>query len=492
MTMPSNEISQLEMYPIPESEASAGWSDVRKDYIGISHLTLKRYRCFSKIEVALDPRLTLITAPNGKGKTALLDAVAISLRLFVDTLLKKGSSKGFARDDIQLKVSPGGTMENFLPREPTTLQATGFFWGKRIAWSRELKYASPGSTTTYKDAKQLCLIAEKLLDSNPCTDSVDEEIETERAEFPLISYYGTGRLYSLIKSTSKKKPGKSRLDGYVDCLDPNSSYKAFLAWFGPMNREAQAEKQTGLRSGHQAEQRIKAVSTVITKVLSPTGWCDLRWDFVDQEPIAYHADGSILPVRLLSDGVRNMLAMAADMAFRCSQLNAHLGEDAAALTPGVVLIDEIEMHLHPEWQQVAVPSLLNAFPKLQFIVTTHSPQVVSSVPKKSVRMLVNPTIKDPLTDLVNAWVPEMNPFGQESGRLLPAIFGVSQRPPCGDIEKKLGDYYQALREGAAGMNKAEQILRDLESMGYELNAEEQYKTTLLKRHFNSLANKQEA
>ena len=77
-------------------------------------------------------------------------------------------------------------------------------------------------------------------------------------------------------------------------------------------------------------------------------------------------------ISILSDGVRNMIALVADIARRCASLNPHLNEAAARLTPGVLLIDEVDMHLHPRWQQLVVGLLQNAFPAMQMILSTHS------------------------------------------------------------------------------------------------------------------------
>ena len=427
----------LAMNLFTDSEVAAGWPEISNQRIGISNISLKRYRCFSDISVSFDPRLTLIAAPNGEGKTAILDAVAISLRLFIDTLQKKRSSRGFAKEDIQLAVSREGTMENFLPGEPTTVHANGVFWGDKITWTRELRSASPGAKTTTKDARELSQIADGLLGYLHFTGSTSDTPGSKAEILPMISYYGTGRLYSQIKSTQKKKPGKSRLDGYEDCLNPNSSYKAFLAWFGPMSREAQAEQQTGLHSGHRAEERIKAVAKAISGVLESTGWTDVRWDFVNQEPVAFHSDGRALPVRLLSDGVRNMLAMVADMAFRCSQLNPQLGIDAATRTPGIALIDEIDMHLHPEWQQSVLSRLMTVFPEIQFLVSTHSPEVISTFGKEHIRVVKHGRVSS----------PSAQTSGVPSDRVLASVMGVN--PVWGELEaaKWLTRYHSLISQG---------------------------------------------
>jgi predicted ATP-binding protein involved in virulence len=79
--------------------------------------------------------------------------------------------------------------------------------------------------------------------------------------------------------------------------------------------------------------------------------------------------------------------MVADLAHRCVRLNPHFGAEAAVRSPGLVLIDEVDMHLHPAWQQSVLAALRRAFKNMQFIVTTHSPQVISTVPARCIRIL---------------------------------------------------------------------------------------------------------
>jgi predicted ATP-binding protein involved in virulence len=90
-------------------------------------------------------------------------------------------------------------------------------------------------------------------------------------------------------------------------------------------------------------------------------------------------DGGLMPFNCLSDGYRNMVAMAADIAYRASLLNPHYGVGAARATTGIVLIDEIDLHLHPKWQRRVVRDLKTAFPSLQFVATTHSPFILQSL-----------------------------------------------------------------------------------------------------------------
>lgn len=98
----------------------------------------------------------------------------------------------------------------------------------------------------------------------------------------------------------------------------------------------------------------------------------------------------------LSDGYHAFIALTADIARRAVMLNQFDGTNAPNRVEGVVLIDEIDRHLHPRWQRVALPRLRNAFPKLQFIITTHSPQVLSSVENRNARWLIDWKLEEPV------------------------------------------------------------------------------------------------
>jgi len=103
------------------------------------------------------------------------------------------------------------------------------------------------------------------------------------------------------------------------------------------------------------------------------------YDLQQDRLVATLADKHSRPVNLLSDGQRTILAMTADIAYRAAVLNPHLGERAILETPGIVLIDEIDLHLHPNWQRKIINNLRTSFPLIQFMVTTHSPTIVQSL-----------------------------------------------------------------------------------------------------------------
>src|SRR5512133_2268754 len=132
---------------------------------------------------------------------------------------------------------------------------------------------------------------------------------------------------------------------------------------------------------------LEAARNATDTVLSPSRWSRLDWDFMAADVVASHPEQGKLRVSYLSDGIRNLIGLVADLAHRAARLNPHLGADACRKCPGIVLIDEVDMHLHPAWQQVVVTLLRNAFPRVQFVLTTHSHLVASTVPSASIRLL---------------------------------------------------------------------------------------------------------
>ena len=150
-----------------------------------------------------------------------------------------------------------------------------------------------------------------------------------------------------------------------------------------------------------------------------------------------------------------MIGLVADLAHRAALLNPHLGRQASRETSGIVLIDEVDMHLHPEWQQQVLPLLLEAFPLVQFLVTTHSPQVISTVDRRSLRVFRRSDD--------GAWAAE-TPHGQtrgvESADVLAAVMGVD---PIPQVEEAgwLADYRAIIGDGDPTSDEAGELRKKL-------------------------------
>ena len=330
----------------------------------LDKIRLQNFRCFEDISLDFHESFNLIVGINGTGKTAILEALRIaisSLFLEVDTYQDKISSPMIGQDDVRLK--------NLEQQYPVVIEAVGlidefsnkesFFSLEPIIWKRTLD--KKGGRTTSINAKEMQRASKEMQQSIRDADSP--------TTIPLISYYSTER-FKKEKKNVGVEPDGSRLRGYYHALDPLPNIKFFLDLW---NTETLSELQNGVSS--------PMLAAVAEAVKSCINNCEnAKFDIKQQELIMTMKDtGEKLPFHILSDGVRSMFAMAMEIALRCYLLNPHLGANAPKETSGVVLIDEIDLHLHPEWQMRVIDDLRRTFPKIQFIVSTHAPLVIGSL-----------------------------------------------------------------------------------------------------------------
>jgi predicted ATP-binding protein involved in virulence len=384
----------------------------------VDRLILRNFRCFAECTIELHPQLTVLVAENGRGKTAVLDALGIALGPFVDTVAGTGHFRGFDRADVRLARGQNGAME---PALPTEFVADGYVAGQAIHWSRDLNGYGIKARTTNKEAEDLRQAAKQLRAS---TEGYVPQADAVRPILPLVAFYGTGRLWSEHRLTEGKRryvvASDGRMSGYTDCLSSSSSFKGMIAWYeNKMNEIGDPRFKT---ESLNSVSLVRGVQEAVRVMLDPTGWCDLNWDYEKKSLVVEHSTHGRLPLTALSDGVRNMIALIADIARRCASLNPHLSGEAAQLTPGVLLIDEVDMHLHPRWQQQVVELLRKAFPSLQIIVSTHSPHVLSTVNKESIRVI---QILDGESTIRT---PSLQTRGVMSADVLSSIMGVDPVP----------------------------------------------------------------
>lgn len=401
----------------------------------VTRLQLKNYRCFDEVEIDLHEHLTVLVAANGAGKTAVLDALAVAVGPFVGAF-DEAAGKGFAPDDIR-QVRLRATLSNEMEYAAggCSLNAQGFVPGQKpgadnrtaplTTWMRALP--GPRNKTTIRDASDLIACGKRLQDAVRTPDS--------NVVLPVIGFYGTGRLWKLKKLSASDRSRTSRTIGYAHCLDPGSSYRTFAEWFRYWSISALEAKLIALQRKQVPEETefddyIRSVGRAIDICLAPAGWCDIAYSVARKEPVARHEAHGEFALSLLSDGIRNMIGLVADIAFRATKLNPQFGADASQRSPGLVLIDEVDMHLHPAWQQVVLQGLTGAFPEIQFVVTTHSPQVVSSVASEHIRILHDGEVYSapPGTE------------GAESARILKRVFSVDPRPQANQATRELNEY----------------------------------------------------
>lgn len=170
-----------------------------------------------------------------------------------------------------------------------------------------------------------------------------------------------------------------------------------------------------------------------------------------------------------------MLGMVADIAYRAVRLNPHLAENAVKETSGIVLIDEVDMHLHPQWQQLVLQNLSEAFPNIQFIVTTHSPQVLSTVKQEQIRVL-----PDVAAGESEALPPIGETLGKPSNYVLTQTLNVDARPPLRQVEL-FEEYMQLINSGLGRDDSATRVRAQLEGLLGEGHEDLVYADRVLKR-----------
>lgn len=327
----------------------------------INNLRLLNFRCFEEYQIELSDRFTLLVGDNGSGKTSLLEALTISAGTFFINIpnVQVSNKDRISEDDVHYelaKLGQGIIKESNLKH--TVIAAHGFIDNQEISWAR------------HRDPEA------SLISSKNFIDLVEEKNQKKidsKTFFPVIAYYGTGRLWQKIeKKEIETLSPDSRLLGYRDCLNPASNLEQLFRWFKTQELAALQKKETR----HVLEAVRRAIVEMIPGAIRT--WWDVDWDEILIEA-EIQGKAQTIPFHLLSDGYRNMIGMVADIAYRMATLNPQLEADVIKQTEGIVLIDEIDLHLHPKWQREVVGRLLRTFPKVQFVASSHSPFIIQSL-----------------------------------------------------------------------------------------------------------------
>ena len=405
----------------------------------IKSIQIENFHGFKKFSASFHDRLTVIVGANGAGKSSLLDAISVAAGTFL-TGFDGVSGSGISKHDAMNVCYDMGSVVDLQPQFPVRIQTTGIVDGRDVLWSRELN--SSDGRTTIVNAKPILSIAEAYQTRLRAGDKT--------LILPVISYYGTGRLWAQKKEKNAASPigSFSRLVGYTDCLAAESNEKLMLKWFEKMTIQ-EAQNQT-------TSPEFSAVKQAVSKCYqSITGYSDVSAQYnLDTHGIDIlfsEADGTRkrYPMNDLSDGYKNTISMIADIAYRMAVLNPQLLGKTLEKTPGVIMIDEVDLHLHPIWQQRILGDLCKLFPSVQFIVSTHAPSVISSVRKENLLIL---------SDMEQGDQPTEETYGSDVNSILTSVMDASERPL--EIKKSFSVFYDAVSEGQ--LQEAERILDEIE------------------------------
>lgn len=324
----------------------------------LKSLELQDMRCFKEMKIMFDPEknVTILLADNGCGKTTVLDAIAYAISPFISYFPNVSgetlSDKDIRIDDKKRKVEYVKITTNF------------DFNGEEVIVDR----------TRRRDANVKVDSSGVKALQNKASELLDILTHDQHADLPFIAYYGTKRG---VISLPERKRNFQRLFNPWDCyrssINSDTDFKRFFEWFDTKEDE-ERRLQSEKRKFDITIPELDAVRHAIARMLE--GFSSPR---IDIKPLRFLIDKKegnktiTLRIEQLSDGYRMVLTMIADIASRMAEGNPHLKNPL--LASGIVLIDEMDQHLHPCWQRTILKNLTEVFPNLQFIVTTHSPLI---------------------------------------------------------------------------------------------------------------------
>ena len=324
----------------------------------IKTITLDNFRSKDRIQLELGPRLTILIGENGAGKTSVLDGLAIGLGAIL-TYLPGVSGISFRKTDIK-------QVEN--QKAPYSRVRVETQAG--LLWDRTDRRDKSESTTTQIPPAVGLQNLRKYLD----TTILDPLNDSKRVELPMFSYYGVSRALLDVPLRRRGFPkAHARFEALEGALAADSRFKSAFVWFYNKENEEQ-RKQRELKDFEFQLPELEAVRKAIVSVFP--GISDPH---IILNPLKFvvKKGSETLDIMQLSDGYKTLLSLVIDLAIRMALANPEAKNPLES--EAVVLIDEIDLHLHPEWQRKVVGDLLRTFPKTQFLLTTHSPFIIEAI-----------------------------------------------------------------------------------------------------------------
>jgi predicted ATP-binding protein involved in virulence len=366
-------------------------------------LEVRDFRGFARLELELEPDVTVLVGVNGAGKTSLLEAMSLMLT-YVHAGVRTGRAKG----------TPLAPMDVRAEAATTTLTLTAELDGEPATWT--VAGTRPGYPA--KERSSLEALGRVIA-------RTQRTIADGAPSLPLAVYFPTNRNALDIPQRIRTAHEFDAVSAYDGALQGGArNFRGFFEWY---REEEDVYNEQRLRQTSQPASRLSEVRAAIEEVFP--GARDLRIERKPQRMTLEHG-GVRLDVAQLSDGEKCLLALAGDLARRMVLAAPRAPRPLAR--PCVVLIDEIELHLHPGLQRTILPRLQSVFPKAQFVVSTHSPQVLSSVHADSVRLLEQFELRR----------LERGTWHRDTNRILDGAFGDPGRPP--EVARRLNELREAV------------------------------------------------
>ncbi len=396
----------------------------------IEHLQIAGLRAFEQAELDFTPGMNLLVGVNGVGKTTVLDALRICLSKILPGLTASRSRPlSFVEDDIRALS------------KALTLEATFDLNGRGFSF---LVHKQRHSTIDQKPGtvREQTYDTPDLEECRPDLTTLGEKTKEARKQ-PLGLFFSIRRSLVSDETPSKASAAGGQAAAFADALTSRRLRLVELAYW------MRAQEQLGI----ELPQAVKHLSTLHRAARRFLPECKgLRVEGSPKPTLVVMKQSAKLDVCQLSDGERGLLALVLDLARRLSQANPGLA-DPVRYGRGIVLIDELDLHLHPKWQRTIVEQLTRTFPACQFIATTHSPQIVAAVEPEQVLLLADTGIVRPDRTL-----------GMDSNWILQHLMEADDRPA--DAAKKIKEVEGLIRRGS--FKKARKQIADYRRYGFDL------------------------
>jgi predicted ATP-binding protein involved in virulence len=428
----------------------------------IKKVTLTNIGPFKSLEIPLAPtthnpsNITVFVGTNGAGKTSVLQALATSLSWLIARLRnEKGNGTVIAEDAIFNAANAAAIKVEICPSSNGTIatESHGHEMNDCVQWT--LAKTRPGRKPQYTTQLNDCARFANHY-RNALTDN-------DQTSLPLIAFYPVERTVLDIPLKIRTKHTFLQLDGYDNALSQGVDFRRFFEWFRERedteNESGMSEEflnhikslfetnqdvwqQLNALNASAKDRQLTAVRTAIHNFMPHMD--NLRVRRKPRLHMTIDKDGETLSVAQLSQGEKSLIALVGDIARRLAMLNPALENPLSG--DGIVLIDEVDLHLHPSWQRSLCDRLTHTFPRCQFVLTTHSPLVISDC-------------KDVLVYTLNQGELQELPsqYGQDANTVLLDVMDTSIRNE--KINLELNDLMDAIQ--ASNLDQARQLLTAL-------------------------------
>lgn len=326
----------------------------------LKNINISNFKAIDIAEIKFEKGFNILIGDNGVGKTSILEAISVALGGFL-VGIDEINTKHFTQDEIRcVSELLGQGSYNIKHITPIQVECNIELHGQNYTWTR--RKSSIKSARSTVEPRDICKEASRLSqDSNEV--------------LPILNYQSVARMWAQKREKTEnifRKDNFLRNVGYIDCLSQESNVKMLLNWCRKMEQIS-----------WQQNQRIaeyEAVKNALAKFMSIMDDSNITSVVYDkrQEELMYKDKNKILPIRFLSAGYQSLIWMVLEIAYRMAVLNPNLLYEVTNETTGIVLIDELDLHLHPKWQWKVIKALKETFPNVQFIATTHSPIILAS------------------------------------------------------------------------------------------------------------------